>query len=214
MLKADFHIHTEYSMDCEMEVEDIIKKCLEKGITCLSVCDHGTTEGAIKMKEIAPFKVIVSEEILTPNGEIMGMFLQETIPSGITVEQAIYRIREQGGLVCLPHPFDPFRGLSLTMEQFDAIADNIDVIEVFNARSPINSTADKAVDYAGRHGLPGTAGTDSHTLREIGHTFVELPEFETPKEFLESLWQGKITQRKASILVHLNSTWTKIKRKI
>lgn len=202
-------------MDCEMALEDIIEKCREKGINCLNVCDHGTTEGAFAMQEIAPFKIIVSEEILTTNGEVMGMFLQETIPSGkISVEQAIYRIKEQDGLVCLPHPFDPFRGLSLTVEEVDAIADKVDVVEVFNARSPINSTADKAIAYAARHGIPGTAGSDSHTLREIGHTFVEIPDFNTKEEFLDALWQGKISQRKASLLVHLNSTWTKIKKKI
>lgn len=215
MLKADFHMHTEYSMDCEMALGDIIKTCREKGLTCVNICDHGTVEGALKMKEIAPFKVIVSEEILTSHGEIMGMFLKETIPSGsISVEEAISKIKEQGGLVCLPHPFDPFRGLSLSGEEVEELADKVDIVEIFNARSPINSTADKAIDYANRHQIPGTAGSDSHTLREIGHTYMEIPDFEKPEELLEALHHGSITRKKASILVHLNSTWTKIKRKL
>jgi len=201
-------------MDCEMELDDIIKRCQEKGIDCINICDHGTVEGALKMQDKAPFKVIIGEEILTPHGEIMGMFLQETIPSNISIEQAIYRIKEQGGVVCLPHPFDPFRGLSLTGEETDALADKIDIVEIFNARSPINTTADKAIDYAARHGLAGTAGSDSHTLKEIGHTYVLMPDFNTIEEFFESLRQGDIHQKKASILVHLNSTWMKIKKKI
>jgi len=213
VLKADFHIHTRYSMDCEMEIDDIIKTCREKGIDCINICDHGTVEGALKMQEKAPFQVIVGEEILTPHGEIMGMFLRETIPSNISVEQAIYRIKEQGGLVCLPHPFDPFRGLSLTSEEIDALAEKIDIVEIFNARSRINSTADKAVEYAARHGLAGTAGSDSHTLREIGHTYSLIPDFTTKEEFIESLQQADIHQKKASIFVHLNSTWTKIRKK-
>lgn len=215
MLKADFHCHTQYSMDCEMALEDIIARCENTGINCLNVCDHGTIEGALKMQEIAPFNVIASEEILTDHGEIMGMFLEETIPSGeLSIEQVIYRIKEQGGLVCLPHPFDPFRGLTISTEQFEELASYVDLVEIFNARSPINSTADKAIEYAHRHNIPGTVGSDAHTLKEIGDTFIEMPDFETIEGFFESLKQGKISQKKASIFVHLNSTWAKIKRKI
>lgn len=214
MIKADFHIHTKYSMDCEMELDDIIERVQKSGLDCIAITDHGTVEGALKLREIAPFKVIVAEEVLTPNGEIMGMFLEETVPSGISVDQAIKQIKEQGGVVCLPHPFDPFRGLSLSAGEVDALADRIDVVEVFNARSPVNSTADKALEYAARHSLPGTAGSDSHSLREIGGTYVEMPDFENIEEFLTALRQGRISQHKASFLVHLSSTWTKLKRKL
>jgi predicted metal-dependent phosphoesterase TrpH len=213
VIRADFHIHTKYSMDCEMALEDIVNRCLKMNLDCIAVSDHGTIEGAMKMQEIAPFKVIVAEEVLTPNGEIMGMFLQETIPSGISVDQAIMRISEQGGVVCLPHPFDPFRGLSLKSEEIDVLAKKIDIVEVFNARSPINSTADKALDYALKHNLPTTAGSDSHSLGEIGRTYVEMPDFNTIEEFLDALRQGKISQHKASIFVHLNTTLTKLKKK-
>ena len=105
MLKADLHVHTEYSMDCNTPLEKIINRCRETGINCIAVADHGTIEGALKLKDIAPFTVIIAEEILTPHGEIMGMFLQEGIPSGLSVEQTLACIREQDGLVCIPHPF-------------------------------------------------------------------------------------------------------------
>ena len=113
MLKADLHIHTEYSMDCNTSLERVIDRCLEIGINCIAVCDHGTVDGAIKLNRLAPFTVIVAEEILTPHGEIMGMFLQESIPSGLSVEQTLASIRTQGGLVCIPHPFDTFRQSAL-----------------------------------------------------------------------------------------------------
>ena len=214
MLKADFHMHTEYSMDCEMKLEDIIQRCLKTGLDCVTISDHGTVEGALKMRELAPFKVIVAEEILTPNGEILGFFLEETIPSGIAIDEAILQIKAQGGAVGLPHPFDPFRGLTLSSEEIEALADYIDFVEVFNARSPINSTADKALDFAERHNLPGTAGSDSHILREIGRTYIEMPDFDTIEEFLEALKYGRIYQHKASLLVHLSSTLIKLKRKL
>ncbi len=213
-MKADFHIHTRYSMDCEMELEDIIKRCQKMEIDCITISDHGTVEGALKMQEIAPFKVIVAEEILTENGEIMGMFLKETVPSHITMDEAVSRIKEQGGLVCLPHPFDPLRGLTMDEEEVDRLASVIDVVEVFNARSPINSAADKAVKYALKHNLPATAGSDSHTLGEIGRTFVEIDDFETPDQLCEALRLGKISQHKASIFVHFLSTITKVKKKL
>ena len=97
MLKADLHIHTEYSMDCNTPLEKIIGRCQELGINCIVITDHGTAEGALKMQKIAPFTVIVAEEIMTTQGEIMGMFLKETIPSGLTPGETINRIRAQGG---------------------------------------------------------------------------------------------------------------------
>jgi predicted metal-dependent phosphoesterase TrpH len=214
LLKADFHIHTRYSMDCEMELEDIIDRCRKMEIDYIAVSDHGTVEGALIMQEIAPFKVIVAEEILTGHGEITGMFLKETIPSGITIDEAITEIKKQGGLVCLPHPFDPLRGLALDPEEIDRLAPKVDIVEVFNARSPTKSASDKALRYALKHNLPVTAGSDSHTLREIGRTFIEMPDFNTPEELLDSLKQGTISQHKANFFVHFDSTWTKIKRKL
>ncbi|MDO8688252.1 MAG: PHP domain-containing protein, partial [Dehalococcoidales bacterium] len=134
LLRADFHIHTAYSMDCATSLEEIISRCLETGINCINIADHGTVEGALKMQSLAPFPVIVSEEVLTPHGEIMGMFLKESIPSGLSVEEAISRIKAQDALVCIPHPFDPLRGLRLDSKRFEELAGQIDIIEVFNAR--------------------------------------------------------------------------------
>ncbi|UCD53775.1 MAG: PHP domain-containing protein, partial [Dehalococcoidia bacterium] len=123
MLKADLHIHTEYSMDCGMPLEQIISRCLEMGINCIAISDHGTAEGALKMQSVAPFPVIVAEEILTSHGEIMGMFLKETIPSGLSVEQTVSQIKAQGALVNIPHPYDIFRQSTLDSGKIEAIAE-------------------------------------------------------------------------------------------
>ncbi len=211
MLKADLHIHTEYSMDCSTPVERIIKRCVELGINCVAIADHGTAQGALKMKGLAPFKVIVAEEILTPYGEIMGMFLEETISSGISVEQAIARIREQGGLVCIPHPFDTIRGSALNSRIIEEIAGQIDAIEVFNARNPFIRTTAKTEAFARKHGIAQTAGSDAHTLQEIGNAYIEMSEFNGKDEFLQALAQGKIIGHKTSLLVHFASTWARLK---
>lgn len=210
-MKADFHVHTEYSMDCNTSLEDIIDRCLKTKINCIAISDHGTVEGALKMQSLAPFKVIVAEEILTPHGEITGMFLREGIPSGISVEEAISRIKAQDALVCLPHPFDPFRGLRLDNNRLEELAEQIDIIEVFNARSPLSGAATKAQNFAMKYDLPGTVGSDAHTLGEIGYTYVEMAEFNSKDEFIQALRKGKIYTRKSSYLVHFSSTWAKLK---
>ena len=148
LLKADLHIHTKYSMDCQTPLDKIISRCQELGINCIAIADHGTAEGGLEMQKIAPFKVIVAEEILTTEGEIMGMFLKETIPSGITPQEAIKRIREQDGLVNIPHPFETIRGSALKDKVIDEIAKDIDLMEVMNSRSPFPASSNKAREFA------------------------------------------------------------------
>jgi len=214
LLKADLHIHTEYSGDCNTPLEKIVGRCLEIGINCIAICDHGTAEGALKMRDIAPFPVIVAEEILTPHGEIMGMFLEETIPSGLSVEQAISRIRAQGALVCIPHPFDTFRQSALGNNIIEKIAEQIDIIEVFNSRAFLPQDSAKALAFALKHGISKSAGSDAHTLYEIGNTYVEMPEFNGRDDFLQALEKGKISGHRTNPLVHFASVWTRLKKQL
>ncbi len=212
MLRADLHIHTEYSMDCDTPLERIVARCQKLGINCIAVADHGTVEGALRMQELAPFPVVVAEEILTPQGEIMGVFLKETIPSGITIPQAISRIRAQGGLVCLPHPFDTLRRLRLSEEELDSLAAEVDIVEVFNARSHAPVCNERAAAFAERHGLARSAGSDAHWPFEIGHGYVEMPEFQDREGFLHSLARGRIYGRRSGLFVHLFSLWARLKK--
>jgi len=185
LLKADLHIHTEYSMDCDMPLEKIINRCLETGINCITIADHGTIEGALEMQRLAPFTVIIAEEILTHHGEIMGMFLKECIPSGLSVEETISQIRAQGGLVCIPHAFDLFRPSALGGKITEELAEQIDVIEVLNSRSLLSHDATKAQTFALKYGIAKSAGSDAHTPYEIGNAYIEMPEFNGRDEFLQ-----------------------------
>lgn len=211
MLRADFHIHTEYSMDCNTPIEKIIKRCEEVGINCVTIADHGIIEGAVEMQRRAPFRVIVAEEILTPHGEIIGMFLKEEIPHELPVPETIARIKDQGGLVCIPHPFDVIRPAALGNRIIEEIAGEIDIIEVFNARNPLPHSSAKARAFAEKHGLAMSAGSDAHTPNEIGNAWVEMPEFTGKDDFLEALSTGEITGRRTNVLNHFYSTWAKIK---
>jgi len=214
LLKADLHIHTEYSMDCNTPLEKIVSRCLELGINCVAIADHGTVEGALKMQEIAPFSIIVAEEVLTPHGEIMGMFLKETIPSGLSIEETISRIRAQGGLVNIPHPFEVIRHSSLNDKAIEGIVEQIDVMEVFNSRSPFLANSAKALAFAQKYGIAQGAGSDAHTLQEIGNAYVEMPEFNGKDEFLQALAQGRIHGHRTSLAMHLFSSWARLKNSL
>lgn len=212
LLKADLHIHTKYSMDCDTSLEKIIARCQKLGINCIAIADHGTIEGALRMQEIAPFPVIVAEEILTPDGEIMGVFLKDGIPSGSSVRETIARIKEQDALVCLPHPFDTLRRLRLSESEMETLVSDIDIIEVFNARSPFAWPTQKAQEFADKHSLAKSAGSDAHSTFEIGNTYVEMPEFEGKDGYLQALKAGTITGKKSNPFVHFLSIWAKIKK--
>jgi predicted metal-dependent phosphoesterase TrpH len=214
LIKADLHIHTCYSIDCLTPLEQIVERCLKLGLNCIAVADHDTIAGALKLREIAPFKVIVAEEILTPVGEIMGLFLSEKVSQGLSLQKTISRIRSQGGLVAIPHPFGrslPWNANILTSTE---VLSQVDIIETFNSRTPFSSSIAKARKLAEEQGKAASAGSDAHTLGEIGRAYVEMPEFDGPDDFLNSLAQGKIFGQKSSYLAHFASTWARIRKHI
>lgn len=214
MIKADLHIHTCYSIDCLTPLEKIVTRCLGLGIDCVAVADHNTIAGALKLREMAPFKVIVAEEIATTAGEIMGLFLSEGIPQGLSAQEAILRIRDQGGLVAIPHPFGRSLSRHASMLISTKILSQVDIIEAFNSRTPFSSSIRKAAMLAKEQGKAASAGSDAHTLGEVGRAYVEMPEFDGPADFLTSLAQGQIFGRRSSYLAHFASTWAKIKNHI
>lgn len=214
MIKADLHVHTCYSIDCLTPLEQIVKRCLEVGINCIAVADHNTIAGALKLREFAPFKVIVAEEILTPVGEIMGLFLSEEVTQRLSPQETISRIKSQGGLVAIPHPFgrSPFQNSDKLTSQ--EVLSQVDIIETFNSRTPFSDSNARAWKLAKEQGKAASAGSDAHTLGEIGQAYVEMPEFDGPDDFLNSLAQGKIFGQKSGYLAHLASTWARTRKYI
>ena len=189
-------------------------RCLELGIDCIAVADHNTITGALKLKDIAPFKIIVAEEILTPVGEIMGLFLNEAVPRGLSWQETISRIRNQGGLVAIPHPFGRSLPWNTNMLTSTEVLSQVDIIETFNSRTPFSNSSARAWELAKEQDKVASAGSDAHTLSEIGRAYVEMPEFDGPDDFLNSLAQGKIFGQKSSYLAHFASTWAKIRKYI
>lgn len=206
-------MHTCFSMDSGNAIEDIIEQCTKLKIDCVCICDHGTIEGAKKMGEVAPFKVIIAEEVLTPKGEIMGIFLKEGIPSGTSVDETVARIKEQGGLVCIPHPIDVFRNSALETSEIIRLAENgsIDIIEVLNARTIRDKCIKASQKLAIKYGLPGSAGSDAHTIPEIGKAYVEMEDFSGSTEFLNSLKHATIYGKRTGVMVHFYSLRERLK---
>ena len=213
MLKADLHMHTCYSADCGTPLDKIVARCLQIGINCIAIADHHSIAGALKVKEIAPFNVIVAEEIMTPIGELMGLFLTQEIPRGLSAQETITRIKSQGGLVNIPHPFGhSFRENKKLLSQ--EILSQVDLIEVFNSRIPFPNTFPKASKLAAEYRLPASAGSDAHTIREIGRAYVEMPEFNGPEDFLDCLTRGKIFGQRSSSFLHFVSLWWKLRKRL
>jgi predicted metal-dependent phosphoesterase TrpH len=205
-------MHTCYSGDSRTTLEEAIARCQRVGINCLAVTDHNRIAGALEMQRIAPFKVIVSEEIHTSSGEVIGYFMQEEIPKGLPVDETVRRIKEQGGVVGVPHPFDNLRQSALQHDSLEQILPRIDIIETFNARVMLRRHNKMAADFAREHGLAASAGSDAHTAGEIGGAYVEMPEFDGPQGFLAALAQGKIVGRISPPWVHIWSSWSRLKR--
>jgi predicted metal-dependent phosphoesterase TrpH len=215
LIKADLHVHTKHSADSYMSYQQLISACQSKGINCIAVADHGTTLGAREISKIAPFKVIICEEVRTPYGEIMGMFLQEDIPDKIPVDEAIKHIRDQGGLICIPHPYDRVRPSAFRDgKMLEEVVDRVDIIEVFNARSLFPGAERKALSLARRHGKLISYGSDGHSPSEIGYAYAEMPDFNSPQEFLISLAGATFHGRKSSPLIHLITTTARMGKRI
>lgn len=193
-MKFTMHLHTNFSPDSNITPEEIISQCKKFGIDAVGITDHNTADGAIKYKkeiENQGIKVIIGEEIRTNCGEIIGLFLNKTIQSKrdgkwIDLEFAIEEIKKQDGLVIIPHPFDKMR-FGIGKKNIEKFKDQIDGIEIFNARTKISLFDKQAEKYAKNKKFFKTIGPDAHVKREIGNAIIEMPDFKNKEEFLKSI---------------------------
>ncbi|MCL2150527.1 MAG: PHP domain-containing protein [Dehalococcoidia bacterium] len=199
MIKIDLHIHTTYSNDSEISPAQLIARAQEVGLGAVAVVDHNTAEGSLKVASMSPpFKVITGEEILTPEGEIIGLFLKETITPGASPEETIRLIHAQGGLACVPHPFDRYRSSAMQRITLERIAHLLDIVEVANSRTLPFQDLSRPEQFATKHTKPMGAGSDAHNPAEVGLAYVETADFDNSEEFLKALSQGHIHYYKAS----------------
>lgn len=218
LICADLHNHTFYSPDSILSPRTMLERALKRKIDVIAVTDHNTTRGGEACRELAArefpdVQVIVGEEVKTEDGEVLGLFLTEEIPRGLSAIETADRIHAQGGLAGAPHPFDHLR-TSLQESGLVALSERLDFMEGLNARivRPVHN--DNACGYAARHGIALSAASDAHSPREVGRCYVEMPDFTTPAEFLESLRQGTLRGKLSSPAIHLISRFATIRGKL
>ena len=210
---VELHSHTSYSQDCLVTPDQFVAACRRKGIDRVAITDHNAVAGASAAQKIAPDLVIVGEEIKTDCGEIIVYFLDELIPPGLPVREAIARARAQGGVVGVSHPCDRYRREAMGARRLLPIIDLVDALEVFNARCLAQGDNDCARSIAERHGKLMFAGSDAHTLLELGQATVRMPPFDSPESFKAGLRQARLQARPSSPLVHFASTYAKLAKR-
>ncbi len=212
---VELHSHTLWSKDCLTQFETIIRLCERRGIDRIAITDHNTAEGALALQKMAPDLIIVGEEIMTTQGEILAYFVRETVPAGLSPEETIQRLREQGAVISVSHPFDRLRKGAWQEADLLRIADKVDAIEIFNARCLFMADNLKAMAFAREHGLAGTVGSDAHTRPEYGKSLTQMRPFTNdPEDFLDALQTASYIQRLSGYYVHLGSTAAKWSRKL
>jgi hypothetical protein len=205
LIDVDLHMHTDHSYDCATPVEVLLASARERGLGAIAVTDHNEISGAIAAREHAreagvDVQVIVGEEVKTADqGEVIGLFVEELIPRGMTLQETVAEIRRQGGLVYVPHPFDRLHSVP-DYEHLLKIVDDVDAIEVFNPRVAIGAFNDEAARFAAKYRIVAAAGSDSHVAQGLGSVRNRMRDFDGPAEFLQSLRDAEIHTRPTSLL--------------
>jgi predicted metal-dependent phosphoesterase TrpH len=204
LIEADLHMHTDHSPDCATPVEVLLETARDRGLGAIAITDHNEVSGALEARKIAEemgdIKVIVAEEVKTAEqGEVIGLFLEEKIPRGLTMAKTIAEIRRQGGLVYVPHPFDRFHSVPDYEHLLDMI-EEIDILEVFNPRVALTAFNEEAERFARKYRIVPGAGSDSHVAQALGSVRLRIHDFDGPQEFLEAMRDADITRKHKNLV--------------
>jgi predicted metal-dependent phosphoesterase TrpH len=204
LIEVDLHMHTDHSGDCATPVDVLLQTARDRGLGAIAITDHNEVSGALEARKIAEqmgdIKVIVAEEVKTAEqGEVIGLFLEEKIPKGLTMAETISEIRAQGGLVYVPHPFDRFHSVP-DYEHLLDIVEEIDLLEVFNPRVAVTAFNEEAVRFAAKYRIVPAAGSDSHVAQGLGSVRQRVHDFDGPAEFLEAMRGADITRKHKNLV--------------
>ena len=212
LIRVEFHCHTIYSKDSLTLPERLVKACRRKGIDRVVVTDHNTIAGARAAQVLDPELVIIGEEIMTAKGEILAAFVTEEIPAGLSPQEVIYRLKEQGAFISVSHPFDVYRGGHWDEQDLLEILPDVDAIEVFNSRCWSPEFNLQAQKFAEGHDIPGTVGSDAHAPLELGRAVLLLEQFQGPDELRGVIRRGIPKVRWSSPWVHFISRYAVIRK--
>lgn len=212
-IRLDMHTHCEHSPDSRTPVGVQARRIKEVGLDVVCATDHNTIDGALRLRELADgFRVVVGEEILSRDGEIIGLFLERAVPAGLSGEETIARIRDQGGIVSVPHPFSRNRLNRMGRRRLERLWQQVDCIEVFNAREAFASDNLRAAEFALDHDIPGAVGSDAHRPRELGGAWLEVDDFSGREDFVGALRTGAVHGDLTGSLIHLWTRWDVLRK--
>lgn len=215
MWKVDLHTHTIFSRDCLTRPEDAIARARAIGLDRLAITEHNNIAGALAAKKLDPELIIVGEEIKTTHGEIIAWFVSEEVPKGLSPEETVRRLRDQGAVISIPHPLDSLRGSAMGLENVLGIIEQVDALEVLNARCVRAADNDAARSLAAAHGKLMTAGSDAHIPFELGSCYLEMPAFDdNPDSFLAALAGAEPKGEVSPFWPHFASTWAKWRKRV
>ena len=217
-ITVDLHMHTSWSHDCGVDTAELLEHAEAEGLGAIAVTDHNVFGGAREALELARGRdliVIPGEEVKTDGqGEVIGLFLEREIPRGLSFAETIAAIKEQGGLVYVPHPFDRMHAIPDPATLHHHLAD-IDVFEVYNARLLLEAYNDEALRFARKYDLTMGAGSDAHVLQGVGTGALRVRAFSGPEEFLVSLHSAEVLRRPKSLAYLQSLKWVaQVKEKV
>jgi predicted metal-dependent phosphoesterase TrpH len=216
----DLHCHTSASFDCLAAPSAVVRAAASRGLTHLAITDHETVDGALEAREAARkhaphLTVIVGEEVRTLEGDLIALYIERAVPRGLSVAETIVAVREQGGLIGVPHPFDRYRGSLLQALAGGPFESPVDWIEVHNARVMVGDGNTQAAAYAAKHGLPGVAVSDAHSVIEVGVAYTALDgDPGTPAGLLAALQTAELVTGRASYYVRLITPVAKVVQRL
>lgn len=214
LLTSDLHCHTCYSKDSLMLPERLIRLARRRGLQRLAITDHNRVEGAVRAARIDPELIIPGEEIMTIGGELLAYYVRELVPPGLSPRETIARLRQQGAVIAVAHPFDALRAGHWDEAELQDILPLVDAVEVFNARVAVSAQNQRAAELARATGKPGVAGSDAHAYLEVGRATTRLPAFRDAASLRAALASAEARGRLSPYWVHLFSRYAKWRKSL
>lgn len=213
MFKVDLHTHSTVSPDGGISPSQYQAILESNTLDALAITDHNTIDMAVELKKQFGERIIIGEEIMTTHGEIIGLFLSESVPAGLTPTETVKRIKDQNGLVYIPHPFETVRK-GLSVRTLEEIADYVDIIEVCNGRAFVQNRSSQGLVWARLNQKDGAASSDAHGYKGLGKTYSDLPEMPTRENLLAILGKSILRTGRPSIQSLLYPKYHRVRKKL
>jgi predicted metal-dependent phosphoesterase TrpH len=215
LLRLDLHVHTRFSKDSHAPIASVVERCRRSGLGPVAITDHNSIQGALAVRDMAPFPIIIGEEIKSAAGDIIGLFLQEEVPRGLPALETAHRIKDQGGLVVVPHPFCRLRPSALGLRALKEILSLVDLIEGYNSHTILPGDNARGLAFAEEHSLPMVASSDAHSALELGSTFTEVSEEEydgTPNGLVKAVRSGRMVAKRPNPLLLMAPGFARLRK--